>query len=601
MDQSDNHSGNKKPEEHFNSIVLAENNRSGYVIVCGKQAYESERTAAEKLQDHLERICGVKLPLVSDETAPVEKEIVVGRTNRENGVISLDRAGFTEETACYFTEGKRLVIAGGEPRGTLYAVYEFLKRELGCRWYTAALTVIPQADAVRVPAAARFLYTPKLQYRKTDWISTKDAEYCMANHINANDCTAEAALGGAVRYTGGFGHTLTSTFCSAKKYFADHPEYFALYHGKRTPKQLCLTNPDVLSLVKSEVREILEAHPDAQIVSLTQGDTLRSFCQCGRCRALDRANGSHAGTMITFVNAVAEAFAEEYPNLKFDTFAYRYTRTPPKLVRPRDNVIVRLCSIECCFAHPLDTPRDPLNTRFCRDIKRWAEICDNLFIWDYTTNYWQYLGPFPNFGVIQPNMRFFVANHARGVYEEGNYQASECDAEFAELRCYLLSRLLYDPDCDYSAEMDGFLRAYYGAGWQSIREYIDLTTARTGTKGRHMIIYHNMHDGAVLSLSKAQAARCDELWQTAEAQCADETEREHVQRSALSWRYWKACNRRGEFSRLGNPRGWKKEHEWLLADYRRFNVTRLTEISKLKDEPDLLLPPSLWGDRHRGP
>ena len=590
--------GNTAAEER-GVLTLAQGGGSDYVIVCGSREGEPAHTAAEKLQAWLERIGGVRLPVVSDESEPAEKEILVGRTNRENGVVSLDRAGFTEETACYFTEGERLVIAGGEPRGTLYAVYEFLKRELGCRWYTGSLTVVPQADPIRISPSARFLYTPRLEYRQTDWISTKDAEYCMANHVNGCSSTVEKALGGAVQFTGGFGHTLTSTFCSAKKYFADHPDYFALYHGKRTPKQLCLTNPEVLSLVKSEVREILEKNPDARIVSLTQGDTLRSYCQCESCRALDKENGSHAGTMITFVNAVAEAFAQEYPHLKFDTFAYRYTRTPPKKVRPRDNVIVRLCSIECCFAHPLDTPRDPLNKRFCRDMNRWAEICDNLYIWDYTTNYWQYLGPFPNFGVIRPNMRFFVSHHARGVFEEGNYQATECDAEFAELRCYLLSRLLYDPDCDYDEEMNGFLQAYYGAGWKHIREYIDLTTARTGTKGRHMIIYHVMTDGAVLSLSRAQLARCDELWKTAEALCADETEKEHVQRSALSWRYWKACNRRGEFSRTGNRRGWKKEHERLLADYRRFGVTRLTEISMLAEQPDLRKPPSCWGDRPR--
>lgn len=580
-------------------LALAANGVSGHVIVCGKPKGDPEHTAAGKLQDYLERISGAKLPIVSDETPPAQKEIIVGRTNRENGVITLDRSGFTDETLCYFTSGDRLVIAGGEKRGTLYAVYEFLKRELDCRWYTAKLTVLPRRDSVRVPRNARYVFTPEIEYRKTDWISTKDSEYCLANHLNACDSTKDTALGGAILYSGGFGHTLASTFCGAEKYFENHPEYFALYHGRRTKKQLCLTNPDVLNIVINEVGELLIKEPDAKIISLTQGDTMRSFCQCGRCRAVDRANGSHAGTMISFVNKVAEAFEKDHPELKFDTFAYRYTRTPPKLVRPRNNVIVRLCSIECCFSHPLDTPRDPLNARFRSDIKRWAQICENLFIWDYTTNYWNYLGPFPNFGVLRKNMKFFVSHNARGVYEEGNYQASECDAEFAELRCYLLSRLLFDPDCDYKSETDGFLEAYYGAGWKYVREYIDLTSAHTGTKGRHMIIYHNMTDGAVLSLSKEQVRRCDALWRTAEALCADGTEKEHVQRSALSWRYWKACNLRGEFSPKGDPRRRVKEHEKLLADYRRFGITRLTEISKLSEKPNLTLAPSFWGDGTR--
>lgn len=591
--------GNEMHDPAGETLTLAENGRSGYVIVCGKPEGDPEHTAAERLQCYLQQICGVKLPVVPDETPAVDTEILVGRTNRENGVITLGRTGFTDETACYFTAGKRLVIAGGEKRGTLYAVFAFLKRELGCRWYTSKLTVLPKTDAVRLPAGLRYVYTPALHYRNTDWISTADPEYCVANGVNARECTAPAPLGGTIRYTGGFGHTLTSTFVNAKKYFTEHPEYFALYMGRRTPRQLCLTNPEVQALVIREVRELLEQNPDAQIVSLTQGDTLRSFCQCRRCRALDRQNGSHAGTMITFVNTVAEVFAEEYPNLKFDTFAYRYTRAAPGKVRPRENVIVRLCSIECCFAHPLDAPRDPLNKRFRRDMDRWAAICDTLYIWDYTTNYWQYLGPFPNFGVLQRNMRFFVSHRARGVYEEGNYQAAECDAEFAELRCYLLACLLFDPNCDYLAEMDGFLRAYYGAGWKYIKEYICFTAARTGTKGRHMIIYHDMTDGAVLSLSRADEKRVDALWQNAEALCANETETEHVQRSKLAWRYWKACNKRGEFSRRGNAAGWKAEQARLLADYRRFGVTRLTEISKLLEEPDLSQPPSCWGDRKR--
>ena len=581
------------------ALTLAENRRSDYVIVCGKQTGDPEYTAALRLQTYLERISGARLPIVPDKTAPAAKEIVVGRTNREEAEITLDRESFTAETLCYFTEGERLVITGGELRGTLYAVFEFLKQELDCHWYAEDCVVIPQRETVRIGASLRYGYTPALEYRETDWNSTRDAEFCLANHVNAKSCTQAPELGGAISYTGGFGHTLTNCFVSAKTYFETNPEYFALYHGKRTPRQLCLTNPDVLALTVREVGELLEKHPDARIVSLTQGDTLRSFCQCKNCRAVDRRNGSHAGTVISFVNQVAEHYEKDYPDLKFDTFAYRYSRMAPKQVSPRDNVIVRLCSIECCFSHPLDTPRDPLNVRFCRDISNWAAICDNLFIWDYTTNYWQYLGPFPNFGVLQKNMRFFVQNHAKGVYEEGNYQAAECDAEFAGLRCYLLSRLLFDPDCDYEAETDGFLRAFYGEGWRYIKEYLRLTTARTGTKGRHMTIYHDMMDGTVLSMSCAEVALCDRLWREAEAFCADETERERVRRSGLSWRYWKACNLRGEFSRIGNPAGWKQEQKKLLEDYRRFGITRLTEISNLKTAPNLLLPPSLWGDRRR--
>ena len=86
--------------------------------------------------------------------------------------------------------------------------------------------------------------------------------------------------------------------------------------------------------------------------SVSQNDWY-NYCQCPACKAIDDREGSPAGTMITFVNQVADAIREDCPDVLIHTFAYQYTRKAPKFVRPRPNVIVRLCSIECCFSHPL--------------------------------------------------------------------------------------------------------------------------------------------------------------------------------------------------------------------------------------------------------
>ena len=158
-------------------------------------------------------------------------------------------------------------------------------------------------------------------------------------------------------------------------------------------------------------REVLDAireNPTKKIVSLTQNDN-QKYCRCAQCAATDTQEGSPSGTLLRFVNAVAEAVEDAgFTNVEIDTFAYQYTRKPPKITVPRQNVIVRLCSIECCFAHPLNDPLCTQNVKFSEDIVRWSEICERLYVWDYTTNYSNYLGPFPNFGVMQENMRFFA-------------------------------------------------------------------------------------------------------------------------------------------------------------------------------------------------
>ena len=88
--------------------------------------------------------------------------------------------------------------------------------------------------------------------------------------------------------------------------------------------------------------------------------------------------------MLTFVNYIAEKIEPEFPDVAVDTFAYQYTRHPPKTIHPRPNVIVRLCSIECNFREPLDHPS---NAAFLADLTTWSKICHRLYVWDYVTDF----------------------------------------------------------------------------------------------------------------------------------------------------------------------------------------------------------------------
>ena len=90
---------------------------------------------------------------------------------------------------------------------------------------------------------------------------------------------------------------------------------------------------------------------------------------------------------------MAADIEEEFPHVAISTLAYQYTRKPPKHIKPRPNVIVRLCSIECSFSKPL---ADERNKPFRDDIVGWSEICDRLYIGDYTTNFRHHIMPHPN-------------------------------------------------------------------------------------------------------------------------------------------------------------------------------------------------------------
>ena len=557
-----------------------------YDIVYGAGASVAEKKAAEILADTLSQITG--------ESFTAEEGVAEGGNQIRVGFISgldtskLGSDGYSitssiGEPAPMGPGWGSICIAGGN-RGVLYGVYRFLEEYFDCHWYTSRLKVIPTGPAMIAEVKSE-TFVPPLEYREEDWLSRSDPVYSMANGLNGNIYRSlTEAQGGTFGYNGSFAHTIINQFLKPSEFAEEHPEWYVWKDGKA--KQLCLTNPEVLAEMIKEVRWYLANGNGQNIISVTQDDN-QDYCQCAKCKAVDDEEGSHAGTMLRFVNAIAADIAEDYPDAAIDTFAYQYTRTPPKKARPLPNVIVRLCSIECCFAHPLDDPNCSFNAAFASDIKTWSQICGRLYIWDYTTNYGAFNCIFPNFQVLQANMRFFVKHNVRGVYEEGNYTSDQSNSEFAELRGYLLARLLFNPDIDYDVEMNGFLKAYYGGGWQYVREFIDLTAKNAGTKWPHrkMGIFNSPTDQDILNMSPNKIAYADKLWAKAIELAGDgipgedgESCKQHVQRSQLCWRFWKGCNKAGEFNRWLLPtEAWQAANEQLYNDFIAFGITRYSE------------------------
>ena len=556
-----------------------------------------ERFAGEKLRTVLTEALGASVTLSADAAAPY---IAVGSAS-EADVSDTPDNGYRIQAI----DGN-IHINGTGTRGLQIGAYRFLETFCGRKVYTAKLTVLPKAQQIRVPADTDIRYAPYFEYTETDWRcgSSDIAEFSMANGLHGGMYRSLSAdMGGTIRYIGGFCHTMGS-LCETAKYQDSHPEYLALHNGERTTDQPCLTNPDVLEIAKKNVLAILQREHDPnaslQIVSVTQNDN-QNYCQCDACKAFEAAHGGvQSATMMNFVNQIADVVADAgYDNVAIDTFAYQYTRQAPEGIVPRDNVIVRLCTIECCFCHALDDPSCSRNTELMQDLRDWCAICDRLYIWDYTTNYSHTCLVFPDFGVIQRNIQVFSEHNVKGVYEEGNYYMASCDTEFGDLRLYMIAKCLQDPYCDLDAEIDGFLAAYYGNGWTHVRKAIGLYTSHAGNRSGHLGIYYSPKDS--MRFTNREVAVIDRCWTDAMREAESDTQREHVARSEVSWRYWKASVNKGEFSLL-NP-DFFVEKEQLFADLQSFGVTTLSE-GGYRDYLDCACikyaPPSQWNQYEAG-
>lgn len=465
------------------TLVFGQNNISAYTIIRPENSTAANIKAAAELQHYIKKISGITIPIKTDAEPDAEYEIAVGYTNRSaEGQFDPDKLG--AEGFVIETVGKKLFIAGSGTRGALYGVYTFLEDYLGCRFYTWDFEKIPSRDVIGIQPIARDEQIPVFAYREIDFVVSRHNDFQPKLKANGVYNNSPAEYGGKIEYIGGFVHTL-EPWLSQSQYFAEHPEYYALNEdGSRQTgwgAQPCLTNPDVLNLVREKVRTLLADRPDAKIISISQPDngTAQKPCMCANCRKVYEEEGAYSGAMIRFVNTIAAEFAADYPELKFDTLAYHHTRSVCK-TPPAENVIVRLCTIECCFSHPLGTCADVYamagsEKTISEDIADWGRVCKNIYVWDYTTNYVESVAFFPNFNVLLANARFFAGNNVVGVYEEGNFFSDTCD--FPELRSYIMAKILWNPymtEEEYWGYIDEFLRDYYGRGWKYIREYIDL-------------------------------------------------------------------------------------------------------------------------------
>jgi hypothetical protein len=555
-----------------------------HAIVIPDQPTVQERRAAEDLALHIGKMTGQQLAVLGESALGRQTPIAVGRceaTLRKLGV-AVDFGSLGDEGVAIETHGAALVLAGNR-RGVLYAVYTFLEDYCGCRWYTPDCSSIPQTGRLAIPRLG-VRYRPPLELRSTDYPCSLDADWAVRNKINGTQTRLDVARGGKISYSH-FVHTFNS-LVSPDRHFAAHPEYFSEVDGTRLKErtQLCLTNPDVLALAREAVRQWIRESPSATIFSVSQNDW-GNYCTCAKCKALAEAEGSQAGPLIAFVNGIAGDIAKDYPDKIIDTLAYQWSRKPPRSIRPLTNVCVRLCSIECCFVHPLEAC--PKNRSFVDDIRGWNALCNRLYVWDYVINYAHCVMPFPNLDVLRPNIRFFADHGVKGLYEEACYFTQ--GSELAELRTWIMAKTMWDPAYDTSKATEEFLTAYYGPAAEPLRKYLDLMHRQAAEHPDwHMTIYS---PPTVPNLRPEVVAEAAGLFDAAEARVAgDAVLAARVRVARLPVTYLQIVNAKpgdgGSAERLRSFDSTAKQEgvsaareggdldEWIAAQRRRLGIGR---------------------------
>ena len=442
-------------------------------VVVSSQAKLTEKTAAQELEIYLAKcVRGLK---VGDD---VIEKIYVGDSSFSR------KAGFTRskmDDDSYVVKkiGKNIIINGGGTRGVLFGTFDFIERVLGVRFFTPAVRYVPAPQVItvsKIDKEFKFLFELRDIYIGKAY-RPDGGHYAVSRGMSrGGDTPFDQKFGGSFDYGPPYSCHTFDRYLPAKKYLKTHPHFFSLRNGERCggqhTGQLCLTNPELRKffarLVLDNIKETNAACKKAGIAApliydVSHNDNSR-YCLCENCSAL-AAKERQSGVMVDFVNYIAEQVANVYPEIKIQFFAYQYNAEPPRTLKARDNVIVRICNTGS--NQITGAANDKVYSRMFREWKKYAK---NIYIWDYAITYGDMNGgPYPSEFYIPSAYKFYADNNVKGVFCESESPAS---SDMWELKYYLLTCYAADPyRTDFNELVDDFYQKYYGPAGKHVYEY----------------------------------------------------------------------------------------------------------------------------------
>ena len=437
--------------EKEGNIRLSGDHKSQFSIIVDSKADSLTHKAALEIQKYIYKVSKATLPVVH-QLKNKEKYILIGKkfikdSSLLNKISKLKKDGFIIRSG-----DNSIIIAGNNPKANLYGVYTFLEDFIGCTMLSLNEYYIPDNPDLFVPKIDK-TYEPAFELRKYFKIRPSTKPYMDWHKLNG------------LEDWGLFVHTFDD-LVPPGKYFKQHPEYFALVGGRiLMDGQLCLSNPELINTLKENLKKEIEKNPEKKYWSVSQNDCY-NYCECDNCKKLYKKYGAISGAYINMVNQIAK----EFPEKIISTLAYQFTRSAPKNIKPLSNVNVMFCSIECNRSQPL--AQDERSRSFINDLNNWTKLTGNIFMWDYVVQFKNYLTPFPNIKVLQPNIQLFRDKKIPMAFQQGS---DKTWSDLSELKQFLIAKLLWNPDANVDSLTDDFLIKYYGPAASYIKEYYELT------------------------------------------------------------------------------------------------------------------------------
>lgn len=474
-------------------VTLLENGEVKVTVVYSEGASESLIAAADFMAATIDRMSGS-----SGVRTAVKKggesgfSIYVGRA--ANSAL-IDLSDVKDDGYKLEIKPEGIYIVGKTDDATRNGIYDFLETHLECMYVSPENTYVPLCPTVKLALEEKTV-NPTITWRKVyQYESVQNGWY---ERLKMNGTIVKEGENSIELYNewGTWCHS-SFEFVPPEKYFDEHPEYYAKFLGKRRyqfnvlgrtfPTHLCYTNEEVYQIAEAELVKRIEANPEVKFWDFSIMDTYFATCRCKECKKFNKEAGSEMGTLLAFLNRLADAIKDDYPDVYLSTLAYQRVKNPPKNMKCAPNLCINVCAFPGTQSYPYSTEGGIKASReFAERVVEWGKICDNILVWDYVVNFTHLKLPFPNFEFQKENLEFYLENNIRFVFHQGSREPMD---ENAEMRTYLLSRQLWDKDVDLLALAKKYVAVVYGDAAGLVEEYMDTANAAMIESGADLSLY----------------------------------------------------------------------------------------------------------------
>lgn len=450
--------------------------------------------AAEELQKYILRLTGV-LPLRGTAAQKGACNVYLGRTFWMEETVGLPEncAQLRWDGYAIDSGAQTVRITSLEARGVLYGVYRLLE-SVGCRWPLPGAEQVPALNQLRFPEM-RVLDNPAYEVRAvTDDTVWEPVDTYVEEMISKLDWGCKNRLN--TYYIGGFpdarcelartwghlkpflwpalvkrgyrlecgGHD-TPKFVD-RRLFSQKPELFRMKAGVRRPDgNLCSSNPEAVEMIIDQVRELMTAMPELDMLHLFFDDVDGgSWCDCPLCR-----DKTPSQQMLAVLGPVADMLKKEFPGTELDFVLYHDTLDlsgVPQL--PYDNIYGYYAPRERCYTHSIAAPDCPHNRTYYRELTEAGKTFCGMYIFEYYADMilWNKMGiDIPH--LIVQDMRDY---HAAGIRRMLMLMFGAYSWFAYPLNMFVYARAVWDPQADADALCAEYCRTLYGGSAAAMQD-----------------------------------------------------------------------------------------------------------------------------------